>query len=88
MESLLPAGAYTVFDPFCGSGSTLVAAIRRGKQAIGIELSPTYVQFAHQRLKSLYPDTLLSVTLNECTNFSHEGGDESEESEGKDLARR
>lgn len=83
MESLLPAGAHTVLDPFCGSGSTLVAAIRRGKRAIGIELSPTYVQLAQQRLMSLYPDTLLSVTLNERGECSLEESIESEEPEVK-----
>ncbi len=37
-----------VFDPLAGTGSTLVAALRAGRQAYGIELNPRYVQLAQQ----------------------------------------
>lgn len=50
IESFLPDGRQTVLDPFCGSGSTLVAAVNRGKQGIGLELSADYVRIARQRL--------------------------------------
>ncbi len=51
IESFLPAaGEYCVLDPFCGSGSTLVAAQRRDKSSVGMELSAEYVQLAQQRL--------------------------------------
>ncbi len=51
IESFLPAtGDHVILDPFCGSGSTLVAAQRRGKQGVGIELSAEYVQLVQQRL--------------------------------------
>lgn len=32
----------TVFDPFCGSGSTLIAAEREGRIGFGCEISPGY----------------------------------------------
>jgi DNA modification methylase len=39
----------TVLDPFCGSGSTLVAADREGFDAIGIDLDPEYAEIARRR---------------------------------------
>jgi site-specific DNA-methyltransferase (adenine-specific) len=40
-----------VFDPFCGSGSTLVAARRVNRRFIGIELDPDHHRTAVQRLR-------------------------------------
>jgi adenine-specific DNA-methyltransferase len=42
----------TVLDPFCGSGSTLVAARELGRSYIGIELDGGHVRTALQRLAS------------------------------------
>jgi site-specific DNA-methyltransferase (adenine-specific) len=39
-----------VVDPFCGSGSTMVAALRCGRDAIGYDLDPTYVALALERI--------------------------------------
>jgi site-specific DNA-methyltransferase (adenine-specific) len=39
-----------VLDPFCGSGTTLVAAQRCDRQFLGFELSEDYVKRARQRL--------------------------------------
>lgn len=38
----------TVLDPMAGTGSTLVASLRAGRHAYGIELNPKYAQIALQ----------------------------------------
>jgi len=40
-----------VFDPMAGTGSTLVAALRTGRNSYGIELNPAYAKIAHESLQ-------------------------------------
>lgn len=37
-----------VLDPMCGTGSTLVAALRAGRNSYGIELNPRYAEIARE----------------------------------------
>jgi site-specific DNA-methyltransferase (adenine-specific) len=39
-----------VLDPFMGSGTTLVAAIKRGRRPVGYDLEPDYVTIARERV--------------------------------------
>ncbi len=41
-----------VLDPFCGSGTTLVAAALLNRRAIGIDISPDAIDLARQRLRN------------------------------------
>jgi len=44
----------TVLDPFVGSGTTLRAAIELGRNAIGVDIEPTYIDMAAKRLQGGY----------------------------------
>jgi DNA modification methylase len=41
----------TVFDPMAGTGSTLIAALRSGRNSYGIELNPKYAEIAQQLIE-------------------------------------
>jgi site-specific DNA-methyltransferase (adenine-specific)/modification methylase len=43
----------TILDPYCGSGTTLVAAKKLGKHFLGMELDPQYVAIARKRLAEI-----------------------------------
>ncbi|HQN09749.1 MAG TPA: site-specific DNA-methyltransferase, partial [Thermoanaerobaculia bacterium] len=45
----------TVLDPFCGSGSTGVAANAEGFDFIGIEREADYVEIARRRIANVAP---------------------------------
>lgn len=40
-----------ILDPFLGSGTTAVAAIRTGRQFIGFEIDPHYCEIAERRIR-------------------------------------
>jgi len=49
-----PAGGLVV-DPFCGSGTTGMVALRHGRRFVGIELNAEYVEMAHRRIQGDMP---------------------------------
>jgi DNA modification methylase len=51
----------TVLDPFAGSGTTLAVAAELGRNGIGCELNPEYIELANQRIR----DSRASVSLFE-----------------------
>jgi site-specific DNA-methyltransferase (adenine-specific) len=41
-----------VLDPFCGSGSTAVAAVKAGRNSVSVEIEPDYVAMATSRVSA------------------------------------
>ncbi len=56
-----------VLDPFCGSGTTCLAAFRLGRQYIGYEINPQYKQLAEERLGDATEGDLLGQTATDET---------------------
>ncbi|QDT94153.1 DNA-methyltransferase [Gimesia algae] len=54
----VPAGGLA-FDPFCGSGTTLVASVLEGRGAIGFEASEEYCEIAARRIEAAQRGELL-----------------------------
>jgi DNA modification methylase len=54
----------TVFDPFTGSGTTAVVAMKNGRNYIGTELNPEYVKIAEERIADEIKPNLLEM-MNE-----------------------
>jgi DNA modification methylase len=50
-----------VFDPFTGSGTTAVVAMKNNRHYIGTELNPEYVKIAEERIKESVPQTLEGI---------------------------
>lgn len=54
IEYSCPAGGLVV-DPFAGSGSVCVAALRAGRRFVGVELNPEFAAIAAERLRDDAP---------------------------------
>lgn len=42
-----------VLDPFCGSGTTGVAAVGKGRRFVGLDMDPQYLELTRKRLEAL-----------------------------------
>jgi DNA modification methylase len=47
-----------VFDPYAGVGTSLIAAIKHNRRAIGSEKEAQYIEIAHERLNAYFNGTL------------------------------
>jgi len=68
----------TVYDPFLGSGTTLIAAEQLGRTCYGTEISPAYVDVIVRRWQNLTGETATRVDAdgNEQPGLPDEGGHE------------
>jgi DNA modification methylase len=53
----------TVLDPFCGTGTTMIAALRYGRNSIGTEIEPDYCRMAARYLKKESSNLFLQTEL-------------------------
>ncbi len=42
----------TVVDPFCGSGTTMLASLKHGRNSIGVEVEPEYCEMIAGRMRA------------------------------------
>lgn len=54
-----------IFDPFMGSGTTGVAAAKRGRSFVGVEIDETYFDIACDRIRKAYSQPDLFVAAPE-----------------------
>lgn len=61
----------TVLDPFCGTATTMMAALKHGRNSIGVELDTQYCKLAASRLmdenSSLFGNAQLQIELKPHT---------------------
>jgi DNA modification methylase len=53
----------TVLDPFCGTGTTMVAAVKNGRNSVGVEIDPEYCRMAARYLKTESMDFFVDAAL-------------------------
>ena len=53
----------SVLDPFCGSGTSMIAALKTGRNSIGVEIDPDYCLMAARYLKAEASDFFSSAKL-------------------------
>jgi len=57
----------TVLDPFVGTGTTMVAAVRAGRNSVGVEVDPDYFEMSARRLRQEVGQLRLSGRAPELT---------------------
>lgn len=53
----------TVLDPFCGTGTTMIAAMKSGRNSIGIEIDEKYCQMILGRFRTEHTSLLANIDI-------------------------
>lgn len=73
-DGLKPMSAYTILDPFCGTGVVLQESLLMGYSAYGTDLEPRMVEYSEKNLDWLqekYPiDGQIALEVGDATNFT------------------
>lgn len=64
----------TVFDPFLGTGTTIIAAIRHDRKGIGSEIVPEYVNIARRRIQMEIDGILKTRPMDRPIYDPHKNG--------------
>lgn len=85
----------TVLDPFCGTGTTMLAAMKCGRNSIGIEIDKEYCRLTMERLKAEALELPAGVNIefstlsdNDMNFMVHEGSAAYKGKERKKPAKR
>jgi len=63
-----------VFDPFLGTGTSIIAAIRHNRRGAGAEIVPKYISLVRQRIEQEIAGTLRTRPMNKPVYDPHEAG--------------
>lgn len=55
------ANPEVVLDPFAGTGTTGIVALREGRRFLGVELNPAYAAMAEKRSREVTPSLFLAA---------------------------
>ena len=74
-----------IYEPFMGSGTTLIAAETTGRTCLGIELNPAYVDVAVERWQNLTGG--VAMLEGDGRSFTEIAGERSSASPGTPAAQ-
>jgi DNA modification methylase len=61
----------TILDPFMGSGSTGVAAVKMGRRFVGIEIEPKYFEIARKRIDETLRQADMFLSLADTSQLGN-----------------
>ncbi len=54
----------TVLDPFSGTGTTILASAKHGRNGIGIEIDPVYAELSQKRFHDYFKNSALTLNIH------------------------